>query len=85
MLRKLLRVLNADELLVIGSADVDQGPDGLRAVGGLEWSVMYAVAVDLANIEILLNFGNLFRLYPVGYAPYFLWRRVMVVVQLLPE
>lgn len=83
VLGELLGILRAHELLVVGSTDVDEGANGFGAVGGLEGRVVDGVTVDLADIEVLLNFGHLIRDNAVGHAPDPL-RRIVMVCQLLP-
>jgi hypothetical protein len=52
-----LRVLGADELVVVRGTDVDEGADGRAARGGrrVEGRVVDRVAVDLADVEVLLD------------------------------
>lgn len=84
MLGKLLRVLGADKLLVIGRADVDECPDGRGAISRVERRVVDGVAVDLADIEILLDLGDMVRVNPISYAPYLIRGGVMVIRELFP-
>lgn len=84
VLRQLLRVLGPNELGIVGRADVDEGADGRGAVGGLKWRVVDGVAVDLADVEVVLDLGDLFGLYAVGDAPDLVRRRVVVVGELFP-
>ena len=84
VLGKLLRVLGADKLLVIGCADVNECPDGRGAIGRVEWRVVDGVAVDLADIEIFLDFFDMVGVNPISYAPYFVRGRVMVIRELFP-
>lgn len=69
VLGELLGVLGADKLVVLGSSDIDEALDGGRAIGGLEGCVVDGVAVDLADVEILFDLGNLFGDDPVGDSP----------------
>lgn len=69
MLGQLLWVLGSDELLIVWGADVDKGPYGLGRIGGLERSVVYRVAVDFADVEVLLDLGNVLGPDSVGDAP----------------
>lgn len=92
-----LRVLGADELVVVRGADVDESPDGLRRAGGrgavgrhrhrrgrVEGGVVDAVAVDLADVEVVLHLGDLVGLDAVGDAPDAVGGGVVVVGELLP-
>lgn len=80
MLGELLGVLRADKLVIVRRANVDERLDGLRAaVGRVEGRVVDGVAVDLADVEILLDLGDLFRDDAVGDAPDALRGRVVVV------
>lgn len=45
---------------------------------------MNRIAIDFTDVEIFLDFGDLFRLYAVGNTPYLFWRGVVVVSELLP-
>lgn len=86
VLGELLGILRADELVVLRSADVDEGVDRGRAVGGVKGGVVDGVAVDLADIKIFLDLGDLFGDNSVGDTPDALWRRCVTVLllQLLP-
>jgi hypothetical protein len=94
VLGELLRVLRPDELLVVGRADVDERLDGPAVlgrqegrvdVGGrVEGRVVDGVPVDLADVEVLFDFGDTVGRDAVGYAPDPLRGRVVVVGQLLP-
>ncbi|KAH0499141.1 hypothetical protein TgHK011_006356 [Trichoderma gracile] len=84
VLGELLRVLGADKLLVIGRADVDECPDGRGAISRVERRVVDGVAVDLADIEIVLDFRDMVGVNPISYTPYFVRGRVMVIRELLP-
>lgn len=84
VLGKLLRVLRANKLLVVRSTDIDERTDGGGAIGRLEWRIVNGVAVDLANVQIVLDFGDLFRLYAVGDAPDLFRRGVVMVGEIFP-
>ena len=58
---QLLRLLRAGELIVVGCADVDEAADGGRAVSRVEGRRVDRVAVDLADVKVLLHLGHLFR------------------------
>lgn len=88
-----LRVLRADELVVVRGADVDEGADGRGlglslAVGvdigfggsGVEGRVMDGVAVDFANVQVVLDLGHLFGEDAVGDAPDAVGSGAVVVV-----
>lgn len=79
VLRKLLGILRADELVVLRSADVDEGVDRGRAVSGVKGGVVDRVAIDLADVKIFLDLGDLFRNDPVGDTPDTLRRRCVAV------
>jgi hypothetical protein len=79
VLRELLRILRADELLVVRSADIDQSTDRRGAIGWVERGIVYSVTVDLADIEVFLDLGNFVRDDTVGNAPDSLWSRVVMV------
>lgn len=79
VLGELLGLLGADKLLIIWSADVDQSANRGGAIGRMEWSVVNGVAVDLANIEILLDFGYFLRNDTVCNPPNSLWSRVVTI------
>jgi len=81
---QLVGVLGADKLLVVRGADVDEGGDGRRAVCRMEGRVMDGVAVDLADVEILLDLGDALGDDAVGDAPDALGGRVVVVGELFP-
>jgi len=61
VLGQTLRLLRAGELVVVGRADVDEAADGGRAVGRVEGRRVDRVAVDLADVKVLLHLGHLFR------------------------
>jgi hypothetical protein len=84
VLRKLLGVLRADKLLVIWRANVDKRADGRRAVGRMEWRIVNGIAVDLSNIKVLLDFCDVVGFDSVGYTPYLIGSRIMVIGELLP-
>ena len=81
---QLLGVLGADELLVIRRADVNQGPDRPAAIGRVERGVVDGVAIDLADVEILLNLGDAFRNDSIGNAPDLVRRGVVMVSKAFP-
>jgi hypothetical protein len=85
VLSEFLGVLGPYELLVLRSADVDEGTDGRGAVGWLEGLVVDGVPVDLTNVQVLLDLGDLFGDDAVCNAPDLVRRRVVMVRQLLPE
>lgn len=58
MLRQRLWVLGADELVVVGGADVDERADRRTGRGRVEGRVVDRVAVDLADVEVVLDFGD---------------------------
>lgn len=60
VLGKLLGILRADELVILRSADVDEGVDRGRAVGGVKGGVVDRVTIDLADVKIFLDLGDLF-------------------------
>jgi hypothetical protein len=84
VLGELLRILGADKLLVIGRADVDECLNRRGAIGGVERRVVDGVAVDLADIEILLDLRDMVGVNPISYAPYLVRGRVMVIRELFP-
>lgn len=69
VLGELLRILRADELVILRSADVDEGVDRGRAIGRVKWGVVDRVAIDLADVKIFLDLGDLFGNDPVGDTP----------------
>jgi hypothetical protein len=69
VLGKLLGILRADELVVLRSADVDEGVNRWRAVGGVEGGVVDRVTIDLADVKIFLDLGDLFGNDSVGDTP----------------
>jgi len=93
-----LGVLRADELIIVGCANVDQCLDGAlgrRHNGGIdrietgrgdgvEGRVVDGIAVYLADIEVLLHFFDSVRVDPIGHAPDSLRRGIMVICQLFP-
>lgn len=79
VLGELLRILRADKLVIVRRANVDERLDGLNAVGWVKGRVVDGVAVDLADVEILFHFGDLFRDDAVGDAPDTLRGRAVVV------
>lgn len=81
VLRKRLRVLRPDELVVVGGADVDERADGGTRRGGrrVEGRVVDRVAVDLANVEVFFDLGDAEGEDAVGDAPDALGGRCMVV------
>lgn len=84
VLGQLLGILGSDELVVVRRADVDEGADGFGAVGRVEGGIVNAVAVDLPDVEVVLDFGDLVSLDAVGDAPYTIRGRVVMVSQLFP-
>lgn len=84
VLGKFLRVLRPDKLFVIRRTDVDQRLDGRGAISGMKWRIMDGVAVDLSDVEILLDFCHMVGVDSVSYSPYFVGSRVMVVCELFP-
>jgi hypothetical protein len=84
VLGKRLRVLGADELLVVRGADVDEGADGAGAVGGVEGLVVDGVAVDLADVEILFDLGDLVGDDAVRDTPDSFWGLAVEVGEFLP-
>lgn len=84
VLRKFLGILRPDELLVIRRANVDERPDGRRAIGRMEWRIMDGVAVDFSNIKILFDFCDVVGFDSVGHAPYLIGSRIVVIGELFP-
>lgn len=81
MLRERLDVLGSRELVVVGRADVDQGADGLVRRGGrVKGRVVDGVTVDLADVEIFFDFGDVSGFDAVGNTPDFRVRRGRVWV-----
>jgi len=79
-----LYVLRAGKLIVVRGADVHQGAEGGGPVSRVEGRVVDGVAVDLADIEVLLHFIDPGGLDAVGRSPHPLGRRLMVVYEALP-
>ena len=88
MLGQFLRVLGADELVVVRGADVDEGLDGtvvrreeraVRLGRGVERRVVDRVPVDLADVEIIFDFGDALGDDAVGDAPDLFGSRIVVV------
>lgn len=77
---KLVGVLGADELVVVRGADVDEGRDGRRAVGRVKGRVVDGIAVDLADIKVVLDLSDTIGRDAVGDAPDLI-RGVVVVVR----
>ena len=63
-------ILGANKLLVVGSADIYQGAYRGRAVSGVKRRVVNGVAVDFADVQVILDLCDLFRLDAVGDSPY---------------
>lgn len=84
VLGQILRVLGSHKLLILRRADVDEGLQRGRAVGRLEGRVVDGVAVDLADVQVLLDLGHLVRDDAVGDAPDLVGGLVVVVRQGLP-
>ena len=76
-----LRVLGADKLVVVRGADVDEGADGraARGRGRVKRRVVDRVAVDLADVEVVLDLGDTRGQDAVGDAPDARGRRVVVI------
>jgi len=79
-----LDVLRAGELVVVRGADVDEGADGRRAVGRVEGRVVDRVAVDLADVEVVLRLVDPVGRDAVGRAPDLVRGGVVVIPQRLP-
>ena len=79
MLGELLGRLRSYELVVLGSANIHQGPYFRRSIAWMKGSVVYRVAVDLTNVEVLLDFGNFGGFDSVGSAPDLFLRLVVVI------
>lgn len=84
VLGELVGVLGADKLLIVRGADVDEGRDGRGVVGWVEGGVVDGVAVDLADVEIVLDLGDAVRDDAIGNTPDLLGGRVVVVDQGVP-
>lgn len=84
VLCKLLGVLGANKLLVVRGADVDESFNRRRAISGLKRGIVYRVAIDLSDVQVLLHFGDLFGHDPVGHTPYLVGGLIMMVHQLFP-
>lgn len=69
VLSKLLGILGADELVVLRSADVDESVDRGRAVSGVKGGVVDRITIDLTDVKIFLDLGDLFRNDPIGDTP----------------
>lgn len=52
----------------------------LRFLGGLEWSVLDAVAVYLADVEVLFYFGDVFGGDAIGCSPDSGWSGCMLKI-----
>lgn len=76
--------MRADKLLIIRSANVDKRPDGRGAIGGIEWRIVDGIAVDFSNIKILLDFCDVVGFDSVGYTPYLVGSRIVVIGELFP-
>lgn len=90
-----LRILGPGKLVVVRGADVDEGLDcdtvavcvglligrgcGSGGRGRVEGCVMDGVAVDLTDVEVILDLGYAVRYDAVGYAPHPIRGVVMVV------
>lgn len=79
VLGELLGLLGTDKLLIIWGSDVDQSANRGGAIGRMEWSVVNGVAVDLTNIEILLDFGYFLGNDTICNPPNSLWSRVVTI------
>lgn len=74
-----LRVLWANKLVIVWGANVHKCADWLGAISWVERGVMDRVAVDLANVKVVLDLGNLVCLDAVGDTPDAFGCRVVVV------
>lgn len=82
MLGEGLGVLRADELRVVGRADIYQGPDDRRpVVRRHERRVVDRVPVDLPYVQVLFHLGYPVRHDPVRHPPNALRRRGVRVRQ----
>lgn len=81
---ELLGILGPDKLLIVRGADVDESGDGRGAVGRVEGCVVDGVAVDLADVEIVLDIGDAVRDDAIGDAPDLFRGRAVVIGQCAP-
>lgn len=81
---QLVRILGANELLVVGSADVNQGTYCGRAISGVEWCIVNGVAVDFANIQVILDLCDLVGLDAICNSPHLFGGGLMMVSELFP-
>lgn len=94
-----LRILRANELIIIGCANVDQCLDGAletrhkgridrvetgRGEDWVEGRVVDGVSIDLADVEVLLHFVDSVRVDPIGHAPDSFRCGFMVICHLFP-
>lgn len=79
-----VKILRTNKLLIVGSADVYQGAYRGRAISGVERGVVNGVAVDFANVQVILDLCDLVGLDAVGDSPYLFWRGVVMVGELFP-
>ena len=84
MLGEFLRMLRADELIILGRTNIYQGLDCRGSITWIERCVVNRVSVDFPDVEVLSNFGNSGSFYSICCAPDFVGRVVMIS-QRLPE
>lgn len=84
MLGEFLRMLRADELIVLGRANIYQGLDYRGSIAWMKRCVVNRVSVDFPDVEVLSNFRNFSSFYSICCAPDFVGRVVMIC-QRLPE
>ena len=90
VLSKRLSRLRSEKLRIVGKADVDQTFDRLwqrlvasESLGCVKGHILHRVSIDLSDIQVLSNFGDVLGRYPVGGSPCQQWCvRVLIIGQI---